>query len=330
MQGGSSLQYIRIAVLAVFISLPIFAGEADTLLFTTPLSASGYSGTGVRKTGGKLPLWLPPSDKTVRRNDEKKVQSVIAAGRSNLGWSVTFAKYPQNILSSAQTFSFYHENSSGRIFAQAALGDSLFNVLSKDTTNHLPIAIDQKTSLDHIRMLYDLRLNVLPMLSSFDFLPFPINVYAGAGVFTDFSFGVTNLKIADSTFRADSSSEGFDSTNKRFIVDVGLAFPIGLEVFPFKNRDIPVLKNLGISVSYTIYQTFRAFAMPDKDVNPYKKYVDKSDTSSIAGINGNSNGDGISSGGNSDKNKGVSDYLWYGWARISAKNELRVCLVLLF
>lgn len=323
------MPYIQIAVLAVFISLPIFAGEADTLIFTTPLSGSGYSGNGVRKTGEKLPVWLPPSDKAGkagRQDDKQKPQSIIAAGRSNLGWSVTFAKYPQNVLSSAQTYSFYSENSSGRIYAKTALSDSIFNLLSMN----LPSAIDQKTSLSHTRMLYELRFNVLPMLSEFDFLPCPINVYAGAGTFTDLSFGITNLKIADSTFKPDTSSNGFDSTNQRFIVDVGLAFPIGLEVFPFKNTNLPVLKNVGISISYTIYQTFRTFAMPYKDINPYKKYVDNSDSSSNTGVNGISNGNGNSSENTSDNKNGVSDYLWFGWARISAKNELRVSLEILF
>jgi hypothetical protein len=329
MQRGGNLRYIQTAVLAVLISLPVLAGEADTLIFTTPLSGSGYSGTGVRKTGENLPVWKPPSDKAGKaatQDDKQKPQSVIAVGRSNLGWSVTFAKYPQNVISGAQTYSFYHDNSRGRVYAKTALGDSIFNLLSND----LPRAIDQKTSMSHTRMLYELRLNVLPMLGPSDFLPFPINVYAGAGAFTDISFGVTNLKIADSTFRPDTSSGGFDSTNQRFIIDAGLAFPLGLEVFPFKNSDIPVLKNLGISVTYTIYQTFRTFAMPDKDINPYKKYVEKSDSSSTAGVNGYGNGNGTGSGSTSDNTKGVSDYLWYGWARISAKNELRVSLELCF
>jgi hypothetical protein len=179
-------------------------------------------------------------------------------------------------------------------------------------------------------MLYELRLNVLPMLGSSDFLPCPINVYAGAGAFTDLSFGVTNLKIADSTFKPDTSSNGFDSTDQRFIVDAGLAFPIGLEVYPFKNTNIPVLKNMGLSISYTIYQTFRTFAMPYKDINPYRKYVEKSDSSSNTSVNGIGNGNGNGSGSSSNNNNGVSDYLWYGWARISAKNELRVSLEMCF
>jgi hypothetical protein len=322
------------AIVGVCFCGATLAKDADSLFFLAPQSATGYGGTDVRKMGEQLPSWIPPEKRSQSTASPEKSSTMLSIGYSNLGWNLTLSSYPNKMITFATSFSFFHENTDGRLLLKDALADSLRDSMVVHSVK-APFAVTQKTSLDHIRSGYGIQLNFLPILQSFDFLPFPVNPYIGAQAMVDMSSGSTTQRPFDSLGRAsrsfDTTFGEFDTTINRINTDIAFAFPIGLDIFPFRKTTIPIVKNLGISFAYIIYATHRIFAMPDKNVNPYKDYIDNLK-------NGNTTGNALipagtpsgtspadSSGGS---NKGPS--VWFGWSPVSSTNEFRVSLELTF
>jgi hypothetical protein len=296
--------------------------------------------------GEKLPLWIPPN-----QNDQSKAaadaaeksSTMVSIGMSNLGYGITFSPFPEKVITTATGFSYFHENSTSSLsMKNAVAGDSLS--LIDSITGRAPFAVTEKNSLDHIRAGWGLRFNTWPVLKTLDFLPFPVNPFVGAGALLDVSFGTTAVRPVDSLgfadTRFDSSYAGFDSTYNRFFLDVGLAFPIGVEIFPFKKTDVPFIKDMGISFVYTIYALYRTVALPAKDLNPYNDFINNNSNNSNNNSNNNNSGNNNSNNNNSDStssnnsgsngNKNNNLPLWTGWARISSTSEYRVSLEFMF
>jgi hypothetical protein len=322
------------------------ANDADSLFFLAPRSATGYSGTGVRKMGEQLPPWIPsekigPAKASAEKpSAAEKSSTMVSIGYSNLGWSLTLTSYPDKIITFATSFAYFHESTNGKLLLKNAVADSLRDSMAVHSVQ-APFSVTQETSLYHVRLGYGIRFNFLPFLKSSSSLPFPINPYIGVGAVVDVSSGSTVLRPVDSLGRASSSFDtsfgGFDTTVSRINADIAFAFPIGLEIFPFKNSTIPIIKNLGVSFVYTIYATYRVFAMPSKDLNPYQDYIDQlsgsNNTNNSPLPSGPQNGypsaDSSSSGGNGSGGNGFR-LPWFGWSPVSSKNEFRVSLDLMF
>jgi hypothetical protein len=350
MERADQMKYGITALLGLCLCGATRAGDADSLFFLTPRSATGYSGTGVRKTGEELPLWIPPQRNAQSKapaeksSTAEKPLTIFSVGYSNLGWSLSFSRYPEKMVTFVTEFAYLHESTNAKLFLKDAVADSLLDSMAAHSVQ-APFAVTQETPLDHIRAGFGLRLNFLPILKSFDFLPFPINPYIGAGAFLDVSFGSTKLRPVDSLGSASSSFDpsfgGFDTTIGRLNTDIGFAFPIGLEVFPLKNINIPVIKNIGVSFVYVLNVTNRVFAMPARDLDPYKDYIDQmsgsNNASNPSGSNNTSNPT-ISEGppneyssGNPSGGGGKSGPpIWFGWSPLGSKNEFRGCLEILF
>jgi uncharacterized membrane protein YgcG len=317
---------------ALCLSGTAVAGNADSLFFLSPQSAAGYSGIGLSKVGEDLPAWVPPvttaSQAKSAANAATKSGSMIAIGESNVGVSVTFSQYPDKILTSATTFSFFKESPTSSLSLADAVDDSGSAI---DTLNShgAPSSVTEATSLNHIRAGTGLRFNIFPILKQYDFLPFPINPFIGADIMLDVSFGSTRIK-PDSAFTPDSGMGAFDSTYHQVFLDAGFAVPMGIELFPLKKTDIPVLKDMGISFVYTIYTLYRTVAFPGLTANPYTDYLNNinsgnnSNSSSDNNQGNNSGSSGSSGGGGNNKSNNIP--IWTGWSRVSEKGEYRVSL----
>jgi hypothetical protein len=317
------------------------ANDADSLFFLAPQSATGYSGTGVRKTGEQLPSWIPPEKNgPAKASAEKssaaeKSSTMVSIGYSNLGWSLTLSSYPDKMITFATSFAYFDESISGRLLLKDAVADSLRDSMAVHSVK-APFSVTQETSLYHVRSGYGIRFNFLPLLKSSSSLPFPINPYIGVGAMVDVSSGSTVLRPVDSLGRPsksfDTSFGGFDTTVSRINADMAFAFPIGLEIFPFKKTTVPIIKNLGISFAYIIYATYRMFAMPGKDLNPYNDYIDHLKNGNNAGnptLPVGTPGGTSPADSSSSKDKG-GPAVWFGWSPVSSKNEFRVSLEITF
>jgi hypothetical protein len=343
------LRYTLSFLFALCISAAVAAENADSLFFISPQSATGYSGISVSKLGDNLPAWIPPTtagQAKAAANAAEKSSSMISIGESNLGVNVTFSGYPDKIITSATTIGFFKETPSSSLSLLNAVSDSFPQGDSILQANGAPSSVNEATSLTHIRVGTGLRFNTYPIMKQYDFLPFPINPFVGANIMIDASFGTTKINPGDSIILPDSGLGIFDSTYHRFFLDAGFAFPVGIEFFPLKKTDIPVLKDMGVSFIYTFYALYRTIAFPGLTVNPYSDYLNNqsnnnnnSNNSSNNNSGNNNSGNNVSdstsnnSGNNSSGSNGKSNNnipLWTGWQKISSKSEFRVSLEFMF
>jgi hypothetical protein len=322
------MSYLRIILVFLCVVISVPASETfDTLIYTTPLSAYGYGGAGVRKTGKTLSDFTPATEK--KGVSEHTSHNSITAGFSGGHFDFIFSSYPSTSFSKAVTLSFWNDKNIVLQSRNGALSDSVVNLLG-DT---LPQSVLQLTTLNHIRVMNEFRVNGLQLLKDLWEVPFTINPYIGAGTFMSFSFGNTKQSAngAASSPALDSIYKLYDSTYTRFNADVGFAFPAGIEIFPLKNTDIPILNSMGITFTYTFITDYRVFAYPDISINSYKnRYNDNS--SSINNLVTDILGHYVSESGSdiSSNNLNKSSIGFFGFKKIKTDNEFRVGIMIIF
>jgi hypothetical protein len=105
---------------------------------------------------------------------------------------------------------------------------------------------------------------------------------------------------------------------------VGFEIPVGIELFPLKKTNIPVLNSIGFTFTYSFMSGYRVFAYPDTNTK-YDAY-EKSGNSEHSSIYTT---DSSSTGSDTKDNGGKSDF-WYGFKKIKTKNEFRFGITVLF
>ncbi len=340
------MRYTLSFLFALWISGTAAAEKADSLFFISPQSATGYSGISTSKLGDDLPPWTPPAaagQAKAAANAAEKSGSMISIGESNLGVSVTFSGYPDKIITFATSFGFFKETPRSSLSLLNAVSDSFPGGVDTLQAHGAPASVTEVTSLSHIRTGAGLRFNTYPIMKPYDFLPFPINPFVGASVMFDASFGSTKINPSDSLNLSTDTTvlSAFDTTYHRFFLDAGLAFPIGIEFFPLKKTDIPVLKDMGVSFIYTFYALYRVMAYPGLTVNPYSDYLNNHNSGSNSSSNSNTSSNNSSSSNSSGNNGSDSTSsssgnnnsnfpLWTGWKKISSKSEFQISLEFMF
>jgi hypothetical protein len=324
-------------VIALCAACSVLAGNADSLFFIAPRSATGYSGLSISKPGENLPAWTSPTqaDKAKSAAAATGSGSLIAIGESNQGVSITFLPYPDKIITMATTFAFFKTSPTSTLTPATAALDSFPGADSILNANKAPSSVNEAGSLSHFRASTGLRFNTWPIMKPYDFLPFPVNPFIGAGVTLDASFGSTKIKPADTIPPSDTGLGAFDSTYHQFFLDAGFSIPMGIEIFPLKKTDIPILKDMGISFVYTIYSLFRTVAVPGLTANPYKDYLNNLSNNSSNNNNNNSSNTSTSSpsdssSGGSGGGKNNGNPFWTGWSKVTTKSEYRISLEFMF
>ena len=314
------MSYLRIMSFVLFILCFTAAGNNnDTLLYSLPLSSSGYSGVHLKKTGECLPD--PPVDKKDKGAGSASISS-LSVGFSGSHIDFVYSAYPSSSFSSAMILSFWNDKTKNVQYAKNEVPDSIMNMLG-DT---LPSAVSQTASLNHIRTISEIRLNTIKLLPYFGNVPFTFNPYIGIGIFSDFSFGNFSQHAVDSIPAGypDSVYSGYDTSISRYNVDVGFEIPVGIELFPLKKTNIPVLNSIGFTFTYSFMSGYRVFAYPDTNTK-YDAY-EKSGNSEHSSIYTT---DSSSTGSDTKDNGGKSDF-WYGFKKIKTKNEFRFGITVLF
>ena len=317
------MKHLTLILLAGCIILPCAARgkTVDTLLYTTPLTATGYSHTSVYRIGSNIPKWEIKTEENTTKTGTS-LPGLIGIGMTAHGYDIVFSKYPFKLFTTATTLSYRHETTKQTMTREEGLADSILQMLASNSIV-LPTAVLQSSTLDHIRYQYEVRLNTIQLFDAQQNLPFAVNPYIGAGLFVDAGFGELKQHSIDSTTQMSSSLDTifkkFDSTYTRVNVDVGLAIPIGVEIFPFSKSSITALNYFGISFTYTLFTRYRMYSYPDRTVNPYKDIYDTYNNSS------NNNNSGDSSGSSSSDNNSVK-IGWFGFKNIKADNEFRIAV----
>jgi hypothetical protein len=303
-------------LLAGCITLPCAAREkaVDTLLYTTPLTATGYTHSGVYCIGKNLPAWemLTPEEK---KQAVVPQPTVVGIGMSAHSYDIIVSKYPRKVISTAWGLSFVHESSKEQMTARQGFGDSILALLPADS---IPSNVTLSTVLDYIRFNYEVRVNGMPMFDAQERLPFAINPYIGIRMFLDAGFGSLRTRSSDPRVptpntQMDTIFRMFDSTYSPINVDVGVGIPIGVEIFPFSKSSTPVLKNIGVSFTFTLLTRWRVFALPDSSVNPYMNVYNAKRNSS-----------------DTTKNDSKTNFGWFGFKKVKTDNEFRFALHYLF
>jgi hypothetical protein len=317
--GDNAVSYLRIMSFIIFAACCATAGYSiDTLLYSLPLSASGYSGLHVERTGKSFP------DLTMKskiQNSESESLRSLTAGFSGSHIDFIYSGYPSNSFSSVFILSFWHDKTVKVQYAVNEVSDSVIDLLG-DT---LPSAVSQSTSLNHIRLISEIRLNTISLLPDLGNVTFTLNPYIGIGLFGDFSFGSTSVQAVDSAEAyLDTLYSSYDTSISRFNVDVGFEIPVGIELFPLKKTSIPVLNSMGLTFTYSFMSGFRIVAHPDTNysVNAYDKNVNNAHTSIYTTDGNSTETDNNDDGGKND--------FWFGFKKIKINNEFRFGITILF
>jgi len=316
------MKHLTLILLAGCIILPCVAREktVDTLLYTTPLTATGYAHTSVYRIGSNLPKWEIKTEEN-NKKAEAPLPGIVGIGMTAHGYDIVFSKYPLKLFTTATTLSFLHESTKQPMTREEGLADSILQKLASDSIV-LPTAVLQSSTLDYIRYQYEVRFNTIRLFDAQQNMPFAVNPYIGAGLFVDAGFGKLKQHSIDSTTQIlDTVLKMFDSTCTRVNVDIGFAVPIGVEIFPFSKSSITALNYFGISFTYTLFTRYRVYSYPDKIVNPYKDVYDTYKSSS-----NNNNNSSDSSGNSSSDNKSDVKFGWFGFKNIKADNEFRIAV----
>jgi len=321
------MKHLILILLAGCIILPCAAREkiVDTLLYTTPLTATGYSHSSVYCIGSNIPKWEIKTEEN-NKKAEAPLPGLVGIGMTAHGYDIVFSKYPLKLFTTATTLSYRHESTKQTMTREDGLADSILQMLASDSIV-LPTAVLQSSTLDHIRYQYEVRFNTIRLFDAQQNLPFAVNPYIGVGLFVDAGFGELKQHSIDSTTEMtrpllDTIFKMFDSNYTRVNVDMGLAVPIGVEIFPFSKSSITALNYFGISVTYTLFTRYRMYSYPDKTVNPYKDIYDTYNNSS----NNNNNNSNDSSGNSSSDKKSDVKIGWFGFKNIKADNEFRIAV----